>query len=50
MVMKAGLYKENRKGIKVTGEEGKSEIEPLVKMNRNAIPFFNIGISYSLFK
>ena len=50
MVMKGGLYRKNRKGIKVKGDDGKSDIEPLVKQDRSPIPFFNIGISYSLFK
>ncbi|MDO4158970.1 MAG: DUF6268 family outer membrane beta-barrel protein [Prevotellaceae bacterium] len=53
MVMKGGLYKKNRKGMKVTttshGKE-KTEVEPLVKQSRSPIPFFNIGLSYSLFK
>ena len=50
MVMKSGLYKKNRKGIKVKNEEGKTETEPVVKQNRSPIPFFNVGVSYSLFK
>ena len=50
MVMKGGLYKKNRKGIKVKNEEGKNEVEPIVKQDRSPIPFFNIGISYSLFR
>lgn len=50
MVMKGGLYKKNRKGVKVKGDDGKSEVEPLVKQDRSPIPFFNIGVSYSLFK
>lgn len=50
MVMKSGLYKKNRKGIKVKNEEGKNEVEPIVKQDRSPIPFFNIGISYSLFR
>lgn len=50
MVMKSGLYKKNRKGIKVKNEEGKTEVEPIVKQDRSPIPFFNVGVSYSLFK
>lgn len=50
MVMKSGLYKKNRKGIKVKDEEGKTEVEPVVKQDRSPIPFFNVGVSYSLFK
>jgi hypothetical protein len=50
MVMKSGLYKKDRKGIKVKNEEGKTEVEPIVKQDRSPIPFFNVGISYSLFK
>jgi hypothetical protein len=49
MVMQGGLYKKNRKGIKVKNEEGKNEVEPIVKQDRSPIPFFNVGISYSLF-
>ncbi|MFR5759874.1 MAG: hypothetical protein ACLUE2_20850 [Bacteroides cellulosilyticus] len=50
MVMMAGLYSDTRKGIKVRNEEGQTEVEPLVKMKRNMVPFFNLGVSYSLFK
>ena len=50
MVMKSGLYKKNRKGINVKDEEGKTEVEPVVKQDRSPIPFFNVGVSYSLFK
>lgn len=50
MVMKSGLYKKNRKGIKVKNEEGKTDVEPIVKQDRSPIQFFNVGISYSLFK
>lgn len=50
MVMKGGLYKKNRKGVKVKGDDGKSETEPLVKQDRSPVPFFNIGVSYCLFK
>lgn len=54
MVMKGGLYTKNRKGIKVktfddNGQE-KTDIDPIVKQSRSPIPFFNIGVSYSLFK
>ena len=44
------LYKKNRKGIKVKDEEGKTEVEPVVKQDRSPIPFFNVGVLYSLFK
>lgn len=53
MVMKGGLYKKNRKGVKVKTEvhgEERTEVEPVVKQSRSPIPFFNIGLSYSLFK
>lgn len=50
MVMKSGLYKKNRKGIKVKDEEGKTEVEPVVKQDRSPIPFLNVGVLYSLFK
>lgn len=50
MIMKTGLYKKNRKGVKMKDEDGKTEVEPIVKMDRSSVPFFNLGISYSLFK
>lgn len=54
MVMKGGLYTKNRKGVKVktTDSNGKekTDIEPLLKQERSPIPFFNVGVSYSLFK
>lgn len=50
MVMKGGLYNKNRKGVKVENEEGKKKVGPIVKQERAPIPFFNVGISYSLFK
>ncbi len=51
MVMKGRLYKKNRKGIKVTdADTGKTEVEAIVKQDRSPVPFFNVGISYSLFK
>ena len=50
MVMKGGLYTKNRKGVKVKNEDGKTEVEPIVKQDRSPIPFFNVGVSYSLFK
>lgn len=50
MVMKGGLYTMNRKGVKVKNEEGKTEIEPIVKQNRSPVPFVSVGLSYSLFK
>ena len=50
MVMMGGPYNTNRKGLKVVNEEGQTEIEPLVKIDRSPVPFLNVGISYSLFK
>lgn len=44
------MRKKNRKGIKVKNEEGKTEAEPIVKQDRSPIPFFNVGVSYSLFR
>lgn len=49
-VMKGGLYKKNRKGVKVRKEDGKMEMEPIVKQEHSPVPFFNLGISYSSFK
>lgn len=50
MVMKGGLYTKNRKGVKIKNEDGKTEVEPIVKQDRSPVPFINAGISYSLFK
>ncbi|MGN1263747.1 MAG: hypothetical protein ACI4TW_06890, partial [Prevotella sp.] len=49
-VLKGGLYQKNRKGIKVSGENGTVELSPIVKQDRSPIPFFNVGLSYSIFK
>lgn len=50
MVVKGGLYTKNRKGVKMKDEEGKTDVEAIVKQDRSPIPFFNVGVSYSLFK
>lgn len=49
MVMKGGLYSKSRKGIDTYDSSGHSTVEPQVKQTRQMQPFFNIGISYSLF-
>lgn len=46
--IKGGLFTKGRKGIKASGEEGGSD--PLIEQDHSALPFFNFGISYSLFK
>lgn len=46
MLLTGGLYTKNRKDVKVNSGEGKAEI----KQDRSPIPFFNVGVSYSLFK
>lgn len=38
------------KGIKVKNEDGKTDVEPIVKQDSSPIPFFNVGVSYSLFR
>ena len=40
--VKSGLYTKNRKEIKLAGEA--------IGQNRSPVPFFNMGVSYSLFK
>ena len=50
MVMKGGLYTKSRKGVRVKNGDGKSETEPVVKQSHSPVPFFNVGVSYSLFK
>lgn len=50
MVMKGGLYTKNRKGVKEKNSNGKSKIAPVVKQAHSPVPFFNVGVSYSLFK
>ena len=44
------MRKKNRKGIKVKNEDGKTDVEPIVKQDSSPIPFFNVGVSYSLFR
>lgn len=50
MVIKSGLYQKNRKEVKFIDENGKVEKEPIIEQKRPIISFFNLGISYSLFK
>jgi len=49
-VMAGGLYEKNRRGIKVINDKGEKVEEPYVKIEQPIAPFFNIGISYNLFK
>lgn len=46
--IKGGLYTKSRKELKIadTTDDG---TEAFYKLERSAIPFFNIGVSYSLF-
>ncbi|MGN0231748.1 MAG: hypothetical protein ACI4A8_06015 [Muribaculaceae bacterium] len=46
--MKAGLYHKNRKGIDSKGTGYGSN--PIIGQDRNVQPFFNLGVSYSIFK
>ncbi|MGN0233214.1 MAG: hypothetical protein ACI4B5_02190 [Bacteroidaceae bacterium] len=50
VVMKGGLYTRNRKNIGIRNEEGETEVEAVLRQKRSPIPFFNVGVSYSLFK
>ncbi|MGN0213830.1 MAG: hypothetical protein ACI4AH_03355 [Muribaculaceae bacterium] len=46
--IKAGMYSKGRKGIDSNGKLGGSD--PIIKQDRKAQPFFNLGLSYSIFK
>lgn len=46
--MKAGVYHKNRKGIDSQGAGSGSD--PIIKQDRKVQPFFNLGVSYSIFK
>ena len=48
-LIKGGLYTKKRKELKIVDEEdgGKASF---FHLDRFAVPFFNVGVSYSLFK
>ena len=49
MVLKGGLYTKNRKDIRIKDGSG-ADVDATIKQDRTPIPFFNIGVSYCLFK
>lgn len=50
-LLKGGLYKKDRKGITVENEYGyDSDLKPIVSVDHKPLPFFNLGISYSIFE
>lgn len=50
IVMKNGLYKKNRRKMAFIDMDGNVEKKPVMELERKVTPFFNLGISYSLFK
>lgn len=48
-LVKGGLYTKKRKELMIA-DEGNGGKESFYKLDRSAVPFFNIGVSYSLFK
>ena len=48
-LIKGGLYTKKRKELKMADEENSGK-ESFFQLYRFAVPFFNIGVSYSLFK
>lgn len=48
-LIKGGLYTKKRKELKIADEENGGK-ESFYQLDRSAVPFFNIGVSYSLFK
>ena len=48
-LIKGGLYTKKRKELKVVDEENGGK-ESFYQLDRSAVPFFNVGVSYSLFK
>lgn len=49
-LIKGGLYNKNRKELKCSDAEKQDGNEAFVKLNHSLVPFFNVGVSYSLFK
>lgn len=54
MVLKGGLYDKKRKEMKVAtaepGESTETANGAMMKQDHSPVPFFNVGVSYSLFK
>lgn len=48
-LIKGGLYTKKRKELKIADEENGGK-ESFYQLDRSAVPFFNVGVSYSLFK
>ena len=48
-LIKGGLYTKKRKELEITDEENGGK-ESFYQLDRSAVPFFNVGVSYSLFK
>lgn len=48
-LMKGGLYTRKRKEVMIA-DEGSGGMESFLKLERSAVPFFNVGVSYSLFR
>lgn len=48
-LIKGGLYTKKRKEQKMADEENGGK-ESFYQLDRSAVPFFNVGVSYSLFK
>lgn len=48
-LIKGGLYTKKRKELKIVDEENGGR-ESFFQLDRSAVPFFNVGVSYSLFK
>lgn len=49
LVVGGGLYKKNRKGIKVVDEDGRVKEDPYVKIKQPVMPYVKLGISYNIF-
>ena len=47
--IKGGLYTKKHKELKITDEDNGGK-ESFFQLDRSTVPFFNIGVSYSLFK
>lgn len=50
VVLKSGLYTENRKEIEIVDVDGECRESLIVEQKRSPIPFVHVGLSYSLFK
>lgn len=45
-----GVYTPNRKEITYYNSDGQKKSAPILEIDRKVTPFFNIGVSYRLFK